>query len=419
MDDGTRVNPATLSKSAFSPTSISASAAVNRAPTLSVINIGEPPVASGRTSSVLTVASLLSQAHYSDLDGTALPKGIAITGETSSSEIWQYMLPGGAWTPLPSVSPTAALLLPSTASLRLVAGVFPGTATFTFQGWDQTQSSAGHTFNIVSAGGATAFSTASTTLSLVIKQAPSWTATAGAGLTPIAPGSYSTTNPSTPAGNTVASVFGGFFHDDNAGVTVGVAIVGATGNGTWQFSTNSGVSWTNLRVVSTTSALLLSANDQVRFVPKRTTAGTATLIRRAALHGTTGVEGQTFNPGAGGGVSAFSATTLTAVAAANDAPSLTNLNVSESAITAGTTSSVLTVASLLSQASYSDPDGTTLPRGIAIISLSLDRGALPNTCWREEPGQPLPSVCHGRGAAATEHSVFALRSEQPARAQPL
>ena len=320
-----------------------------------------------------------------------MPQGIAITGETSSSDIGQYMLPGGAWTTLPSVSLTSALLLPSTASLRLMAGAFPGTATITFQGWDETQGLAGKTYDIAASGGATAFSTASATLSLAIKSAPRWTATAGADLTPLAPGTYSTTNTSTPAANTISSVFGSFFEDANQGVNVGVAIVGVTGNGAWQYSTNNGFTWTNFPVVSATSALLLESFDDVRFVPKTSAAGTATLVARA-WDGSIGTIGKAVNPGVGGGVSAFSAATLTATRRRQPrAEHRSSATLNEAAIAAGATSSAITVATLLAPTNYTDPDGTTLPRGIAIIGAASTVGTvqymLVGGSW-----QALPSV---------------------------
>ena len=185
------------------------------------------------------------------------------------------------------------LLLPSTASLRFVANNQLGSATLTFRGWDQTQGAAGQTFNIT-AGGFTAFSTVSSILTLNVKQAPSWSATKGAALNALLPGSYSISSPSTPAGDTVASVFSSFFHDINPGVTVGIAVSSMAGNGTWQYATTAGT-WLNITAPSTTNALLLSGTDMIRFVPKTTAAGTATLAAYA-WDGSVGTHGNIANP---------------------------------------------------------------------------------------------------------------------------
>src|SRR5206468_681227 len=93
----------------------------------------------------------------------------------------------------------------------------------------------------------------------------------------------------TPAGNPIALVFGPFFQSADSGVAVGVAVTGTTGakNGTWQFSITGGAAWAAFPAVSATSALLLSATDQVRFVPATGFAGTAALSG-IAIVGSTG-----------------------------------------------------------------------------------------------------------------------------------
>jgi len=52
--------------------------------------------------------------------------------------------------------------------LRLVAGSQAGTATLTLAGWDQMLGAAGQLFDITSTGWASAFSTASTKVSIAI-----------------------------------------------------------------------------------------------------------------------------------------------------------------------------------------------------------------------------------------------------------
>ena len=236
------------------------------------------PVAVNVTSAAIAVSTLLSQAAYTDADqhATKLPQGIAIIGMVAVGGAWQYMLVGGTWQPLPSVSSSSGLLLPSTASLRLAAGGQFGTATLTFEGWDQTQGAAGQLFDITNSGSATAFSVNSATLSIPVRQAPSWSAATGASLPTLAPGVFTTTP---PAGGTIQSVFGSFFQDGNpTPPPVGVAISGLTGasSGAWQYSIDAGSTWRSLTATNS-AALLLSANDEIRFVPKNNVAAIATL----------------------------------------------------------------------------------------------------------------------------------------------
>ena len=214
-------------------------------------------------------------------------------------------------------------------------------------------------------------------------------------MTALLPGAYGTSNTSTPAGNTVASVFGSFFRDANQGVTVGIAVSSVTGNGVWQFSTNAGASWSNITAPSTTNALLLSANDMIRFVPSTMAAGAATLMAHA-WDGSVGTDGNTANltVQGTGGPSASSATTLTAVCNVNTAPDLTTTNVTLSAVNETVASAALTAATLLAKAGYSDADGTTVPSGIA-INADAGPGAwqwLNGATWIALPSLPANSA---------------------------
>jgi RHS repeat-associated protein len=388
----------------YSTTTLTAAIAINQAPTFSVAAFSEPPVAVNAATSALTVASLLASAGYGDPDGKNLPQGIAITGAASSVGAGQYLLAGGKWKPLPNVSPSAALLLPSSASLRFMANSQIGTATLTFAGWDQTQGVAGQGFDITASGGATAFSSAPSTLSIAVQEAPSWSASAGA-LTALLPGSYSAANSMTPPGDTVHSIFGSFFHDANPTATVGIAVAGLTGNGAWQYSTNAGTGWTSFSTPSRTNALLLSANDLVRFVPKTSGVGTATLTAYA-WDGSVGTPGMAVNitqQGAGG-ASAFSAKTLTAACVVNTAPTLATTSVTLSPVNENASSPAVTAATLLSKAGYADADGKSVPSGIAITS-DVGQGTwqwLDGAVWTALPSVPanaaflLPSASQVR-----------------------
>jgi VCBS repeat-containing protein len=125
---------------------------------------------------------------------------------------------------------------------------------------------------------------------------------------------------------------------DNAGQTVseflsstdvdsaaqsGIAISGlASGNGSWQYSLNGGVSWSGIGTVSSSSALLLRSSDLVRFVPDGA-QGTAASFTYRAWDQSSGSAGTKADANFGGGETAFSSAVVSAsinVTSVNDAP---------------------------------------------------------------------------------------------------
>src|SRR5262249_10875413 len=146
--------------------------------------------------------------HYGDLDGNANTKaGIAVF-QTTGLGTWQYSVTGVTWIAINNVSQTQALLLPGSYSLRFTpASGFSGQANLNFVAWDGSKNKAGTTANISLAGATTAFSTNAGGLAIT---GPDWVG-AGASLTSLLPGSYSTSDQVTPAGDSISSVFGNFF----------------------------------------------------------------------------------------------------------------------------------------------------------------------------------------------------------------
>jgi len=85
-------------------------------------------------------------------------------------------------------------------------------------------------------------------------------------------------------GQSVADLVGASIVDVDDGALQGIAVTGATvtsGNGTWQYSLDAGNSWTPIGTVSETGALLLAAQDRVRFLPDGQNGATAGLTYRA------------------------------------------------------------------------------------------------------------------------------------------
>ena len=305
------------SATAFSSTSTTLSIAVtpsnNHAPALATLALTEPAVAVNAAGPGITVVSLLKQAGETDQDGAKLPQGIALIGANSADVDVQYMLAGGAWKPLPNVSSASALLLPSNASLRLLAANQIGAATLMFDGWDLTQGSAGQLFNIVNIGGASAFSAAPATVSIQVVN----TAPALAKQTVTLPAvNENLISPAVTAASLLARA--GYSDANGKSATSGIAITGDSGLGAWQWL--NGSTWTALPSVSSTSAFLLSSVTQVRFQPAdnlpTNTNGSAALTY-LAWDETTGVADTTFALTSVGGASAFSTAAATASMAVN------------------------------------------------------------------------------------------------------
>ena len=119
-----------------------------------------------------------------------------------------------------------------------------------------------------------------------------------------------TESQTTNSGNTVASIIssagGDRITDVDSSAVEGIAIYSlSSGNGTWQFSTNSGSSWSNIGTVSESSALLLRSTDLVRFVPNGVNGTEASFLFRA-WDQSSGTAGTNTSLVSNGGTTAFS-----------------------------------------------------------------------------------------------------------------
>ncbi|WP_193372560.1 FG-GAP repeat domain-containing protein, partial [Planktothrix mougeotii] len=116
--------------------------------------------------------------------------------------------------------------------------------------------------------------------------------------------------------------------DVDTTITEAIAITAADNNGTWQYSTDNGTTWTNFPSVSDSNALLLDAGNKVRFQPNTNYNGTITnALTFRAWDKSTGTAGSTADTSTNGGTTAFSSNTATAsivVTAVNDAPTGTD-----------------------------------------------------------------------------------------------
>ncbi len=295
-------------------------APINDAPIQPTNDVALPAISRANTNpSGTEVLALLAAA--TDVDGDN-PTGIAVIAATGTG-IWQYSADAGAtWINFGSLSSVNARLLQSAHQVRFVPNSSVNAiASLSYRAWDQTSGTPGSLVNLSTAptiGGATGYSTAVRLATVLVNDAP--TLGTAPNLTVI---NEDTKQPQGDLVSTLVPV--GVFADSDPAPLKGIAVIGVTGTGTWQFSTNGGTTWGAMGTIQASSALLLLDTHKVRFVPALDWNGTATLTYRAwdRTQGTAGAKVDLSSGSAVGGNSSFSATSATAnlaVAAVNDAP---------------------------------------------------------------------------------------------------
>ena len=172
--------------------------------------------------------------------------------------------------------------------------------------------------------------------------------------------------------------------DIDTGSLEGIALVGSTGNGTWQYSIDGGTNFVSVGVVSSTQARLLRSQDVLRYLPDQMNgeAGVnAPSITFRAWDRTSGTAGQNMvDTSSNGGITAFSTALETAtitVTSINDAPVLDNSGamtltpITEDELSnAGTSiADIIASSTVPSGNAITDVDANSV-EGIAIISLS-------------------------------------------------
>ncbi|MEN2980600.1 DUF4347 domain-containing protein, partial [Tistrella arctica] len=351
--------------------------AVQDAPVISGDGIDLPDGTEQTGTGTIAIADLLTDAGYSDADTGAL-SGIAITGVTGNS-IWQYTTDGTNWFQISAVSGSSAILLDASASLRYVPDFENGeTATISFRAWDQTSGTAtnGSTqfrANTATNGGSTAFSANVATATIVltdVNDSPS--------ISPDDVPLTGTDEDTTSAVITVSDLLTDAGYDDaDIGASAGgIALTGSAGNGTWQYSTDSGANWFDVGAVSWGAALLLKPDAQLRYVPDGDNGESASLTFKGwdQTEGTAadGATRSTYNITTSGGLTAFSfqeADATITVTSVNDAPVISPDDVTLTGTDRETRSDPVTISDLLTDAGYGDVDTGALS-GIAITGLT-------------------------------------------------
>ena len=376
----TSTNGGTTAFSTATDTAHLTVASVNDAPVLTPANPTLTAITEDQITNVSdpgqTVSSFIG-ASISDVDAGAV-KGIAITALTSTNGTWQYSIDGGTtWTVIVAAN-NAALLLDASDKIRFLPdGNNGGSDTITYRAWDETAGTHGTTADTSTNGGTTAFSTATDTAHLTVASVNDAPVLTPANPTLTAITEDQITNVSDP-GQTVSSFIGASISDVDAGAVKGIAITALTStNGTWQYSIDGGTTWTVI-VAANNAALLLDASDKIRFLPDGNNGGSDTITYRA-WDETAGTHGTTADTSTNGGTTAFSTATDTAhltVASVNDAPVLTPVSPTLTAITEDQITNVSdpgqTVSSFIG-ASISDVDAGAV-KGIAITALTSTNG---------------------------------------------
>jgi hypothetical protein len=327
-----------------------------------------------------------------DSDRDALT-GIAITNADTTNGNWYYTINNGSnWAALESVSDNNARLLAADAITRVyfqanpnISNPSPIVNALAFRAWDQTSGTNGSIADTSANGGATAFSSATDTAAITVNavnDAPILNNT-NVTLTAI---KEDAGEPTGAVGTLISSlVTGNNVIDPDSNALRGIAITNAdTTNGNWFYSADDGNNWAPLELVSNTNARLLAADGMTRiyFQPKTNFNGTINNgLTFRAWDQTTGTNTGIANTTISGGTTAFSSTTGTAaiiINSVNDAPTLSEANITLTAINENTGAPIGAVGTLVSSLvrlgdNVIDPDSNALT-GIAITNANTTNG---------------------------------------------
>jgi cyclophilin family peptidyl-prolyl cis-trans isomerase len=252
-----------------------------------------------------------------DTDQNAVTGGIAII-DLSGKGTWEFTTDGVTFIQVGAVSPASALLLAHNAALRYTPDGKNGEVPIiSYRAWDTTSGTNGGRADLSQTsalGGTTAFSVGSDIATLTVNDvndAPVLTQ-ANPLLGRITPGATKTINLTGTFINngTNTTAISDVDETDTKG---GIALIGMTGNGVWEYSTN-GTAFTALGTVGPASALLLDTNAVLRYTPNGTSSETATITYQAwdQTSGATGNRVDLSLTNSTGGTTAFSVATDTA-----------------------------------------------------------------------------------------------------------
>ncbi len=313
-----------------------------------------------------TITNIFGGNFNDATNGTTV--GVAVAGQAGKlTGTWQYSLDGGAtWLPFGKLSTGAARLLSGSDRVRFVptGTTTLGSATLQAYAWDGSKGNDGGTINLNAkgaTGGQTALSQTLINAGFAINDAPVLSSTTG----PVLPTTLEDGGGLVyPVGNLLNTA-----SDPDKEALKGVAIVAASGPGTWQYSLN-GQTWLSMGTVSESVALLLPNTAQVRFLPGLHQSGQAKLSYRA-WDETAGTAGTLFTVNGSGGAYAFSSTeavTTLTIEPINHAPTWTGTAPQLTPILPDTIAPSGESIDSIFSGNFSDVDGGTTI-GIAVTGL--------------------------------------------------
>jgi hypothetical protein len=243
---------------------------------------------------------------------------------------------------------------------------------------------------------------------------------------PAAPSLPAVTEGATTApGAALTSLIGSHLSDADPNAKQGIAVVGTTGHGLWQYSTD-GKNWKTIGPVSVSSALLLPIGDSVRYLPAPYENGQFAL-RYNAWDQTTGQAGKQVKITAVGGGTSFSAQTgeiVAPVTQANEAPTWAQTTFALPEAAPGSTPSGLTLTSVVGPGFVDGDAGTQV--GVAVVGVSGTSDgqwqySADGTSWTTIssasassalllPGTDQVRYLPGAGATAKTQAVLSLRA---------
>ena len=263
---------------------------VNDAPTITNAGtVGLPGTDEDSASAGTAALTIVNNVSWADVDSGAV-RGMAVTSITGNGT-WEYSTDAVTWNSFGAVSATNALLLSATTQVRYVGdGANGEVASFGFRAWDATTSTASTNAtpsyaNPGAGGGTSEFSSESATANTTVTSVNDAPVLGTAGLPQL---TSVLQNAGDPNGDFVSAIIasagGDPITDVDSGAVEGIAVTSVDNtNGTWQYSTNGGSTWTNFGAVTDATAVVLTdtANDMIRFVPGFNYTGNATISYRA------------------------------------------------------------------------------------------------------------------------------------------
>jgi hypothetical protein len=243
--------------------------AIPPTPTLTNTTITSTPIAEDSVPNGLTIASIITSLG-SNYISTGVNRGIAIYAANTTNGTWQYTLNNGTlWTNFPEVSESSYLLLNGAQTIiRYIPNANSNDQTsISYVAWNGLVYTGG-TSEAITIGEGTPFSSGNATT--IINVTPINDAPTMDSAVYVLP-NLSTV--STETGVTISSVMSSFNIGDIDTTGLGIAFISADNTlGSWEFSEDTGSSWTAFSSVSITNALHLDISETtlIRFVPTTT-----------------------------------------------------------------------------------------------------------------------------------------------------